>query len=75
MPEFGKIKLRKDEVLKLYPSIYKAKKILNWKPKITIEKGIKDLLRNVNYWKDAPIWTPSSIKKATKVWFKLLSKK
>ena len=31
MPQFDKIKLRKDEILKLYPNIEKAKKIINWK--------------------------------------------
>ncbi len=31
------------------------------------------LLKNINNWKDAPVWTPKKIQKATKVWFKLLS--
>ena len=42
-PQFGKIKLRKDEIKNLYPSIAKAKKILNWKPKIGIFSGLKKL--------------------------------
>ena len=54
--------------------ISKIKKDLNWKPQITIEEGIKDLLSKIQYWKNAPVWTPKSIKKATKIWFKLLSK-
>ena len=40
-PQFGKIKLRKDEVIKVYPSISKAKKKLKWKPKTKFIKGIK----------------------------------
>ena len=40
-PQFGKIKLRKDEVIKVYPSISKAKKKLKWKPKTKFTKGIK----------------------------------
>ena len=55
--------------------ISKIKRDLKWKPKITIEEGIKDLLNKINNWKDAPVWTPKSIKKATKTWFKLLKKK
>ena len=39
-PLFGKIALRRDEILKLYPDISKAKKILNWKPGISLQKGI-----------------------------------
>jgi len=40
-PQFGEIKLRKDEILKLYPSIKKTKKIINWRPKILFNKGLK----------------------------------
>ena len=55
--------------------ISKIKRDLNWMPKIKIEEGVKDLLSKIHYWKKAPVWTPKSIKKATKVWFKLLRKK
>lgn len=40
-PQFNQIKLRQDETMVLYPSIKKAKKILNWKPKINFNYGIK----------------------------------
>ena len=40
-PQFGKIKFRKDEIKNLYPSIAKAKKVLNWSPKIGIISGLK----------------------------------
>ena len=39
-----------------------------------IEEGVKDLLNKITYWKTAPVWTPKSIKKATKIWFRLLKK-
>lgn len=39
-PIFGKKKLRKEENLKVYPSIYKAKKILRWVPKYSFAKGL-----------------------------------
>ena len=55
--------------------ITRAKKELKWEPKIGIEKGIKNLLEKINYWKNAPVWTPASIKEATRIWFRLLSKK
>ena len=47
-PQFGEIKLRKDEILKLYPSISKAKKIINWKPKIPFEIGLKSTIKFYN---------------------------
>lgn len=54
--------------------ISKIKKDLNWKPKIKIEDGIKDLIEKLHYWKDAPVWTPEKIEVATKKWFKFLGK-
>ena len=44
-PIFGKIALRKDEILILYPDISKVKKILNWGPQTSFNKGIKTLIR------------------------------
>ncbi len=47
-PKFGRIKFRKDEIMSLYPSIYKAKKLLKWKPKIKFNSG---LTQTINYYK------------------------
>ena len=55
--------------------ISKIKKELNWKPSISIEEGVKNLLSIIHNWKNAPVWTPKSIKKETKTWFKLLDNK
>lgn len=44
-PQFGKIKLRRDEILKLYPSIKKAKIKINWKPKISFKKGLQSTIK------------------------------
>jgi UDP-glucose 4-epimerase len=50
-----------------------ARKELKWKAKIKIGTGIKLILKDINYWKKAPLWTPNKIKIATKDWFKYLS--
>lgn len=55
-----------------YADISKIKRDLKWSPKVTIEEGIKKLLKNIDYWKLAPVWTPKKIKNATKAWFKYL---
>ena len=47
-PQFGKIKLRKDEILKLYPNITKAKNLIKWKPKISFKKGLKLTIKYYN---------------------------
>jgi len=66
------IKKRPGEPDVTWANINKAKKDLNWKPKISFEKGVKILLKNIDYWKNAPVWTKSKITKATKNWFKYL---
>ncbi len=54
--------------------IKKIKKDLRWSPKISIKEGISNLLKQIHYWNDAPVWTPKSIKKETRSWFKTLKK-
>ncbi|TQE83999.1 SDR family oxidoreductase [Leptospira noguchii] len=55
-----------------FADITKIKKDLKWSPKISIETGIGELLKNINYWREAPVWTPDKIEKATSDWFKYL---
>jgi UDP-glucose 4-epimerase len=52
--------------------ITKIQKELKWKAKISIKVGINHLISNINYWNNAPVWTPRKIKFATKEWFKYL---
>ena len=39
-----KIKLRRDESMILYPSIKRAKSILNWQPRINLEAGLRQTI-------------------------------
>ena len=55
-----------------HADISKAKKILGWKPKIDLYNGLNEVLKNINYWKNTPLWTKENIKKATENWFKYL---
>ena len=55
--------------------ISKIRRELKWKPKIKFRDGIFQMLSEINQWKDAPLWTPQKIQKATKTWFSYLSKK
>ena len=47
-PQYGKIKFRKDEILKIYPSIKKANNLIGWKPQISFEEGIKNTIKSYN---------------------------
>ena len=66
---------RPGEPMYLKANISKIKKELNWSPKISFETGIKELIKNINYWKSAPLWNKAKIKKTTKKWFESLNKK
>ena len=54
---YGRIPLRKDEIFKLYTKITKAKKLLDWTPKISFEKGIE---KTINYYKKNEIKSKKS---------------
>ncbi|OHD69332.1 MAG: NAD-dependent dehydratase [Spirochaetes bacterium RBG_16_49_21] len=51
----------------------KIRKLLGWKPRVSFEEGVQKVLASIEYWKDAPLWDPQSIAKATETWFKYLS--
>lgn len=57
-----------------FADITKIKNDLNWSPLINIEDGVKKILENIDYWKEAPVWTPETISNETKNWFKYLGK-
>lgn len=45
-PKLGSIKMRKDEIINLYPSIKKVQKYFNWKPKITLNDGLEKTIKS-----------------------------
>ena len=53
----------------------KIRKMLEWQPRVSFETGVKIMLDNIDYWKDAPVWTPETIKEATKEWFDFLGRR
>ena len=46
IPQYGHFKQRKFEVPILYPNIKKAKKQINWTPKVNFEKGLKKTINS-----------------------------
>jgi len=55
-----------------FADISKIRRDLNWQPQVNIEKGVEQVLANIDYWRSAPVWTPASIETATQDWFKYL---
>jgi len=71
--DFVYIPKRPGEPSCTWADISKAKKLLNWKPKVSLEEGVGILLENINYWREAPVWDEESIEKATEKWFEYLA--
>lgn len=53
----------------------KIKKLLGWKAKVSFEDGVRQMIENIDYWRNAPVWTPDRIAEATAGWFKYLGPK
>lgn len=44
-PHFGKTKMRKDEIMELYPDILKTKKEFKWKPETHLKEGLQKTIK------------------------------
>ncbi len=55
-----------------FADISKIQRVLGWKPSVSFADGVKTMIEHIDYWREAPVWTESSIKEATKDWFKYL---
>ena len=56
-----------------WADIGKITRRLGWKPVVSFEDGVAAMLRHIDDWRSAPLWTPESIQAATKSWFNYLS--
>jgi UDP-glucose 4-epimerase len=57
-----------------FADITKIKTLVGWGATVGFAEGVKIMLKNIDYWKDAPLWEPKTIEGATKDWFKYLSR-
>lgn len=58
-----------------FAKVDKIQKLLDWHPQVSFEDGVAKMMANIENWRDAPVWDPSSIQKATQSWFKYLGSK
>ena len=70
--KFQKIPNRKGEPFATHADISKIKRHLKWKPVVSFNEGMSEIMKNIGLWKTAPLWTTSSIKKYTRTWTKLI---
>jgi UDP-glucose 4-epimerase len=56
-----------------WADIAKITSELGWTPEVSFEAGVAEMVRNIDYWRQAPVWDPASIAQATQTWFAMLS--
>jgi UDP-glucose 4-epimerase len=56
-----------------FADIARIRAAVGWEPKVSFEKGVETMLANLDYWRDAPVWTADKIAESTKAWFAYLS--
>jgi UDP-glucose 4-epimerase len=55
-----------------WADIGKITRDLKWKQRVPFEEGVARMMAEIDNWRDAPLWDPDSIKRATKTWFEAL---
>jgi UDP-glucose 4-epimerase len=55
-----------------FADIRKIRRLLGWEPRTSFEDGVATMLKNIDYWREAPVWTVDGIRTATADWFKYL---
>ena len=56
-----------------WADIGKLQRELGWAPRVSFEEGVAKIVAEIDYWREAPLWTPESIAQATDTWFRMLS--
>ena len=57
-----------------FADITKIQSELDWKPTVSFEEGVQRVLDSIEYWREAPLWTPEKISDATETWFEFMNK-
>lgn len=70
-----KIPERPGEPTRTFADTRKISKMMEWEAEVDFETGIKKVLSQIEYWKNAPVWSPQGIEMATSDWFKYLGEK
>ncbi len=56
-----------------WADISKITQNLGWRPQIDFEQGVAWMMAEIDHWRDAPLWDPDSIERATRTWFAALA--
>jgi UDP-glucose 4-epimerase len=56
-----------------WADITKIRRQLGWQPAVPFADGVGSMLKNIDLWRDAPVWDSVSIQAATRTWFDMLA--
>jgi UDP-glucose 4-epimerase len=55
-----------------HADISKIRRMIGWEPRVSFEDGVAQVVENIDYWREAVVWTPAAIEDATRTWFQYL---
>jgi UDP-glucose 4-epimerase len=57
-----------------WADVTKIQRHLGWTPTVSFAQGVASMLRHIEDWRTAPLWTPDTIEAATRIWFQHLAR-
>lgn len=72
--DFVNIPKRPGEPDCTFADISRITRELGWTPQVSFEDGVREVMDNIDYWREAPLWDTASIANATQTWFRYLGR-
>jgi UDP-glucose 4-epimerase len=57
-----------------WADVGKIQSELGWKPIVVFDQGVQRMMEDIELWRDAPLWEPQSIARASETWFRYLGR-
>jgi UDP-glucose 4-epimerase len=57
-----------------WADVGKIQSELGWKPIVAFDQGVRRMMEDIELWRDAPLWGPQSIARASEMWFRYLGR-
>jgi len=53
-----------------WADVGKIQSELGWKPTVAFDQGVRRMMEDIEFWRDAPLWEPQSVARASEMWFR-----
>lgn len=57
-----------------WADVGKIQSELAWRPIVAFDQGVRRMMEDIELWRDAPLWEPQSIARASEMWFRYLGR-